>query len=86
METTPKIRYHPPRPEQEPEYDPRRLLRLHGGLPPEAARLTPLRRAIFRIALIAVVLIVLFVVQLRHHSPPPHRTSVTTGSAGDRSK
>ena len=34
METTPKIRYHPPRPKQEPEYDTRSLLGLHGDNSP----------------------------------------------------
>jgi len=46
MESTPKIRYHPPRPEQEPEYDPRSLLGLHG------VPVVPLLRAIFRIGLL----------------------------------
>ena len=46
METTPKIRYHPPRPEQEPEYDTRSLLGLHG------VPVVPLLRAIFRIGLL----------------------------------
>ena len=56
METTPKIRYHPPRPEQEPEYDTRSLLGLHG------ARWVPLQRVIFRIVLLALVMAALIVV------------------------
>jgi hypothetical protein len=62
METTPKIRYHPPRPEQEPEYDARSLLRLHGGSLSGSALLTPLQRAIFRIGLLALVMGALIVV------------------------
>ncbi len=56
METTAKVRYHPPRPEQEPEYDPRPLLGLHG------ASVLPLQRAIFRIGLFALAMAALIVV------------------------
>ena len=56
METTPKIRYHPPRPEQEPEYDSRSLLGLHG------APVVPLQRVIFRIGLLALAMAALIVV------------------------
>ena len=56
METTPKIRYHPPRPEQEPEYDTRSLLGLHG------VPVLPLQRGIFRIGLIALAMAAFIVV------------------------
>ena len=56
MESTPKIRYHPPWPEQEPEYDPRSLLGLHG------VPVVPLLRAIFRIGLLALAMAALIVV------------------------
>ena len=58
METTPKIRYHPPRPEQEPEYDTRSLLGLHG------VSVLPLQRVIFRIGLIALAMAAWIVVFL----------------------
>ena len=59
METTPKIRYPQPWPEQEPEYDARSLLGLHG------VPVVSLQRVIFRIGLLALsmaALIVVFVV------------------------